>query len=90
MPNGTAPKGGTISTTVGHQSLEITSTGPVVHLEHLAILGQRFERAGTTTPGSGLGLAIVDSIMRQVGGRLELYSPAVNRDDGFTARILLG
>lgn len=82
--------GGVISIAVGDQSLEVTSTGPMVPTGQLALLGQRFERAGTTAPGSGLGLAIVDSIMQQVGGRLELFSPAVNRDDGFTARILLG
>jgi len=80
--------GGPIAIMVGNNLLEVTSAGPVLPPEQLALLGHRFERGSTTAPGSGLGLAIVDSIMRQVGGRLELLSPGVDRDDGFTARIV--
>jgi two-component system OmpR family sensor kinase len=82
-------KGGPINITLGHDMLEVTSAGPVVAPDQLALLGHRFERGTTTTPGSGLGLAIVDSVMQQVDGRLELLSPGAGRNDGFTARIVL-
>ena len=84
--HGTA--GGPIDITIGNNLLEVTSAGPLVPPDQLSLLGRRFERAGTTTPGSGLGLAIVDSVMRQVGGRLELQSPAPSRPDGFTATLI--
>ncbi len=70
--------------------VEITNGGPTVPAERLAVLTHRFERGETDAPGSGLGLAIVDTIMGQVGGRLELLSPAVGRTDGFTARLVFG
>ncbi len=37
--------------------------------------------------GSGRGLAIVETIMTQTGGKLELFSPAQGRGDGFEARL---
>lgn len=67
--------------------MEVRSAGPVVAPDRLAILTHRFERGETQAAGSGLGLAIVDTIMRQVGGRLELLSPAPGQPDGFVARL---
>lgn len=69
--------------------VEVVNAGPVVPKETLGVLTRRFVRGGTNASGSGLGLAIVQTIMAQVGGRLELTSPAPGRDDGFGARIVL-
>jgi len=80
--------GGPVRIAIGDNTLEVTSAGEPVAPEQLELLGRRFERGSATTSGSGLGLAIIDSVMQQVGGRLELVSPAVGRDDGFTARII--
>ena len=68
--------------------VEVTSTGPIVPRDKLELLTQRFARGDTSAAGSGLGLTIVDTIMRQVGGRLELISPGSGRNDGLTARLV--
>lgn len=63
--------------------------GPVVSPEQLAKLKHRFERAATSAaPGMGLGLSIVEEIMRQAGGKLELFSPARGCHDGFEAMLV--
>ncbi len=80
--------GGQIIVGLGDNMLDVSSEGPIVGSERLAVLIRRFERGDTASDGAGLGLAIVDSILRQVGGALELHSPAVGRDSGFTARIV--
>lgn len=69
--------------------VEVVNAGPIVPGETLAVLTRRFVRGGTNAGGSGLGLAIVQTIMAQVGGTLELSSPAPGRTDGFCARIVL-
>jgi two-component system, OmpR family, sensor kinase len=46
-------------------------------------------RAGEGPDGSGLGLAIADTILRQTGGTLELFSPVPGQSDGFEARVIL-
>lgn len=79
---------GTIEVTAGDNLLDISSEGPIVSTERLGLLVRRFERGDTTSDGSGLGLAIVDTILQQVGAALELRSPAIGRDSGFTARIV--
>ena len=67
-------------------SVRVVNSGPVIGPEDLAKLKGRFERAGPkTAPGVGLGLSIVDQIMRQAGGKLELFSPARGKADGFEA-----
>ncbi|WP_337267320.1 sensor histidine kinase [Oryzifoliimicrobium ureilyticus] len=52
-------------------------------------LKKRFRRGKTNAAGSGLGLAISDRMVTQMGGRLEILSPASGRSDGFEARIIL-
>ncbi|SLN62801.1 sensor histidine kinase [Oceanibacterium hippocampi] len=70
--------------------LRVVNAGPVVPAAQLGRLKDRFERAGTGANGAGLGLAIAEAIAAGAGCRLELFSPAPGRDDGFEARLLLG
>jgi len=67
--------------------VEVTNAGAIVPAERLGQLTRRFERGDTSATGSGLGLAIVETIMIQVGGRVELFSPGIGRGDGFTVRL---
>jgi two-component system OmpR family sensor kinase len=67
--------------------IRVVNAGPVVAPQVLAGLKRRFARGETRHPGAGLGLAIVETIMRQTGGKLELFSPATGRNDGFEARL---
>jgi two-component system OmpR family sensor kinase len=54
--------------------------------EELVRLKDRFQRASTgAREGSGLGLYIADTIARQSGAELKLYSPARGTDEGFEA-----
>lgn len=85
--HGTA--GGAIEVRVGDNMIEVTSDGPAVPADRLALLGRRFERGESPASGAGLGLAIVDTILRQVDGGLELVSPSAGRADGFTAIVRL-
>jgi two-component system OmpR family sensor kinase len=80
MPPSTASPAGVI---------RITNDGPVVPMWVSAGLTRRFVRGEATSPGAGLGLAIAETIMNQVGGRLDLLSPAPGRDQGFEARLML-
>jgi two-component system OmpR family sensor kinase len=68
-------------------AIAVANAGPVVPPESLATLTRRFVRGGTSAEGSGLGLSIVQAIMAQAGGRLELFSPARGRADGFEAAL---
>lgn len=69
--------------------LHVVNRGVVVPDAELARLTERFARGSTAAQGSGLGLAIVETILRQAGGRLMLYSPAQGLDDGFEAVVSL-
>lgn len=70
-------------------TVRVVNDGPTIGPDKLAKLKGRFERAGPKgAPGTGLGLSIVEEIMRQAGGRLELYSPARDRSDGFEAMLV--
>jgi two-component system, OmpR family, sensor kinase len=77
----------TIEISIGAEpSIRVVNSGPIIDPEDLAKLKDRFERAGPKrAPGIGLGLSIVDQIMRQAGGKLELFSPARGKADGFEA-----
>jgi two-component system OmpR family sensor kinase len=68
-------------------SLRVRSGGAVVPPDVLATLKLPFRRGPTQGAGGGLGLAIVETIMVQLGGRLELASPAAGRADGFEALL---
>jgi two-component system OmpR family sensor kinase len=68
-------------------AIAVANAGPVVPPESLATLTRRFVRGGTSAEGSGLGLSIVQAIMAQAGGRLELFSPARGRANGFEAAL---
>jgi two-component system OmpR family sensor kinase len=65
--------------------LLVRSSGEIVPPDVLATLKLPFRRGTTQGAGGGLGLAIVEKIMEQLGGRLELASPAEGRADGFEA-----
>lgn len=79
--------GGPIAITVGPgATISVVNDGIAVEPDELARLKTRFERGGRrSASGSGLGLAIVEEIMRQAGGRLELFSPARGKASGFEA-----
>ncbi|QND48380.1 two-component sensor histidine kinase [Rhizobium lusitanum] len=69
--------------------IRILNGGHVLSVEELAGLKKRFQRGKTKASGSGLGLAIAERIVGQIGGRLDLLSPAAGQADGFEARITL-
>ncbi len=68
-------------------TLSVVNRGPVIPSEDMPKLRERFSRGDTTGEGSGLGLSIVDTIMRQSGGRMDLYSPARDSADGFEVAL---
>lgn len=84
------PPAGTIGVSVENDgSISIVNDGPVLSASELEGLKVRFRRGATAAKGAGLGLAIAVTIVRQMGGVLELRSPASGRTDGFEARIVL-
>jgi two-component system OmpR family sensor kinase len=80
---------GEVTVRTGDGMVRIVNNGDVVPPEDLAGFKRRFRRGKTTAAGSGLGLAIAERIILQMGGRLDLISPASGRTDGFEARIVL-
>jgi two-component system OmpR family sensor kinase len=70
------------------RTVGISSGGPVVSPDLLAVLTQPFQRGTTEGDGRGLGLAIVNSVMQQVGGSLRLSSPPEGRSSGFEALLI--
>jgi two-component system OmpR family sensor kinase len=69
--------------------VRVVNGGPPVAEGDIATLKKRFRRGNTSASGSGLGLAIADRIVSQMGGRLDLISPASGQSSGFEARITL-
>lgn len=69
--------------------VRIVNGGPPVREADMAVLKKRFGRGKTTASGSGLGLAIADRIVTQMGGTLELLSPATGDQAGFEAKMTL-
>ncbi|AYG60558.1 ATP-binding protein [Rhizobium jaguaris] len=69
--------------------VRVLNGGNLLSQEELAGLKKRFWRGKTKASGSGLGLAIAERIVAQIGGRLDLLSPATGQMDGFEARIVL-
>jgi two-component system OmpR family sensor kinase len=71
-----------------HNCLRVRNGSEVVPRDVLLTLKQPFRRGTMQGAGGGLGLAIVEKIMTQLGGTLELASPAAGRVDGFEARLV--
>ncbi|MBB3967097.1 sensor histidine kinase [Rhizobium metallidurans] len=69
--------------------VRVVNGGPLVPERDIAMLKKRFRRGNTGASGSGLGLAITERIVAQMGGTLDLISPASGRTSGFEARITL-
>lgn len=69
--------------------LRVTNSGPVVAPEILRDLTSRFQRGNSSADGSGLGLNIVHTIVRGIGGTLDINSPATGREDGFEVVVHL-
>ncbi|NKJ33370.1 ATP-binding protein [Rhizobium sp. SG570] len=78
-----------VTISVDGGTVRVVNAGDVLSQEELAGLKKRFWRGKTKATGSGLGLSIVERIVDQIGGRIELLSPATGRADGFEARITL-
>lgn len=70
-------------------AIHVINAGPVLPATALAQLRGRFVRGATETRGVGLGLAIADAIASGAGAKLDLFSPATGRTDGFEARLIL-
>lgn len=69
-------------------SIEVIDEGPGIPPDRLDTVRQPFERGESPSPGHGLGLAIVSAIAQQMGGTLDLVSPAAN-GHGLHAKLLL-
>lgn len=69
--------------------LTVANDGPVVPVETLGRLTERFERGTTHGEGSGLGLAIVRAITQRIGSALVLRSPRAGQATGFEATVTL-
>lgn len=67
--------------------IRVINGSAVLESSDLHMLKQRFQRGKTSAGGSGLGLPIADRIVKQMGGDLQLRSPATGRATGFEARI---
>lgn len=67
----------------------VTNECPAILSAELADLKKRFHRGKTRASGSGLGLPIAERIVTQMGGTLELRSPATGRTSGVEARVIL-
>lgn len=78
-----------VTVKVEASAIRVLNGGRALSEEELASLKKRFWRGKTKASGSGLGLAIAERIVSQIGGRLDLLSPATGQADGFEARITL-
>lgn len=70
-------------------TLSVTNSGPVLPVEVIERLSQRFERGQTGKIGSGLGLSIVKAIADRTGMKAEILSPKPGHEDGVEVRIKL-
>jgi len=67
--------------------IDVRDRGPGIAPENLAVVTQRFHRAGEPGSGSGLGLSIVAAVCERFDSRLELANrPAPG---GLAARLIL-
>lgn len=72
----------------GEGRVRIVNGGALIGEGELNSLRNRFTRGKTEARGSGLGLSIVDRLLKQMGGQLELRSPANGRLEGFEAQVI--
>src|ERR1700694_5751713 len=68
------------------RQIRLLNGGAVISSATLDVLKKPFVRGSSVGAGGGLGLAIVDSVMRQIGGRLTLIFPVMGRGRGLAAR----
>ena len=64
-----------------YQGILVGDTGPGIPSQDLGLVFQRHYRgvqAQTDIPGTGLGLAIAKDLMTEMGGRIEVFSPAAD------------
>jgi two-component system OmpR family sensor kinase len=81
--------GGRVVVRVGPElSISVISEGEVVMDDVLRNLPGRFVKGSAATEGAGLGLSIVQSIMSQMGGALQLFSPPRQDAGAFEASLV--
>lgn len=90
VENALAHGSGEVVVSADSRGFSVRNGGPCVPADKLVNLTRRYQRGAGTAPGAGLGLAIADALTRQMGGHLELASPAPGMQDGFRATIVLG
>lgn len=80
-----ASAGSRVDVRIAHDGvLHVINDCAAVDQDLLAVLSQRFKRKrGAKIGGYGVGLSIVGALVEQVGGRIELKSPATGRVTGF-------
>jgi two-component system OmpR family sensor kinase len=77
-----------ISISIGNNgTVSVLNRGSAIPQDELEQLTTRFRRGATAAKGSGLGLAIAATLVRRMGGMLELRSPPAGREDGFQATM---
>ncbi|WP_071516880.1 HAMP domain-containing sensor histidine kinase [Geitlerinema sp. PCC 9228] len=86
------PAGGRVKVEAGHrpppgnqalQPIEISDTGPGIPEADLERIFERHYRgvqAQTDIPGTGLGLAIAKELVERMNGKIQAFSPALDRD----------
>jgi two-component system OmpR family sensor kinase len=81
--------GGRIVVLVGPEpSVSVISEGDLVADDVMKSLPGRFVRGASSAEGAGLGLSIVQSMMKQMGGVLKLFSPPRQRAGAFEASLI--
>lgn len=83
-----SPANSMIKIKIRGSRIEAINASPRIPAELLAQLGQKFTRGDSGVSGTGLGLAITRAVMEDIGGALELRSPAPGRPDGFSATLV--
>ncbi len=76
-------------------AIKVTEAGNIIVINSCKTLSaidiesiqKRFSRASTNSAGSGLGLPIALDISKQMRAKLTLSSPALGRDNGFSAQL---
>jgi signal transduction histidine kinase/ActR/RegA family two-component response regulator len=89
IPDGSAAENEIAITTLlesGHVVVEIRDTGSGIAREHLPRVFDPFFTTRDVGHGSGLGLAISQTIVRQLGGEIEIHS---EEGCGTTVRVVL-